>query len=362
MVDLLHLVNSTAMMAMIALIYGIVQRRAWAKPLRHGLLGATFGLGAVFSMLQPLYDHAGTIADARTLFLGFAGAFLGPVGAIVALMVGAAGRLAISVNQSAVMGILAMALAGTFGLLWIPVRRWLDMNGVAGMLLLGSMISLSLVALFFVPLSPEVAARTGLITALAGYNLAGSLILGGLLHRERRIATREREALHSATTDPLTGLLNRRSFEERYRAADDQADSRGTSLLLVDLDHFKSINDTYGHSAGDEILRIAAQKLKAEVRDCDSVLRIGGEEFAVLLPNTPAADAERVGERLCLAMRLSCAIEGAGTISVTASIGGTWCQRKSADLARLSRAADEALYAAKRQGRNRAVFHRNALA
>ncbi len=165
---------------------------------------------------------------------------------------------------------------------------------------------------------------------------------------EQRAAFMEQQAL----TDELTGLANRRAFDhhlERLTAAA----ARGSqfALLMLDIDHFKQVNDTYGHAAGDRVLQELARVLQSRIRVSDIAARIGGEEFAVLLPRAVAVDGVRVAEALRTAIA-DCPIEaGKQTLRVTVSIG---VADSSADGVVLE-AADAALYAAKAGGRNLVV-------
>jgi diguanylate cyclase (GGDEF)-like protein/PAS domain S-box-containing protein len=167
-----------------------------------------------------------------------------------------------------------------------------------------------------------------------------------------------------ATVDGLTGIANRRRFDERLLEEWGRAYRERTCLgvLMIDLDHFKSYNDKYGHQAGDECLRVAAGILAAEAhRTSDLVARYGGEEFVMLLPNTDAAGCARVGERFRRALREACIPHEPNLPSgfVTASIGGAVCWsglERSAGPASLVEAADHALYGAKDGGRDRLVM------
>ncbi len=164
-------------------------------------------------------------------------------------------------------------------------------------------------------------------------------------------------ALELAVVDALTGLNNRRFLETHLASALDQAAHKGRplSLMILDIDHFKSVNDTYGHDAGDEVLRIFARRIKRVLRSADLVCRLGGEEFVVVMPETPLAVAERVAERVRSAVekdRFPIDAKATRTIPVTTSIG--LAERGAdANADALMRRADKALYASKSSGRNR---------
>ncbi|HEY3784675.1 MAG TPA: diguanylate cyclase [Steroidobacteraceae bacterium] len=171
--------------------------------------------------------------------------------------------------------------------------------------------------------------------------------------REQRVALSDAE--RRAQTDSLTGVLNRRSFVERLDAACSRAQARGLpiSLLFIDLDHFKQINDSYGHAAGDACLTSIITPIQAELRQSDVIGRYGGEEFVVILSSADASAAYPIAERI-LARVAGVRVEGFGEpISLTCSIGvatsdtlGVWGET-------LIARADAAVYAAKRSGRNR---------
>jgi diguanylate cyclase (GGDEF)-like protein len=167
----------------------------------------------------------------------------------------------------------------------------------------------------------------------------------------------------AARTDPKTGLLNAAAWQREADAEVARALRSGTplALLLVDVDHFKRVNDGYGHLIGDEVLRAVAAELRRQVRESDIVGRFGGEEFTVLLPRTDAAGACRIAERLrASASALAVCASGGGpplpgssAISVTVSIGVAALGEQGGDLFELLAAADLALYRAKDAGRNR---------
>lgn len=161
-----------------------------------------------------------------------------------------------------------------------------------------------------------------------------------------------------ATQDPLTSLLNRRAWLEQAHQAMRRAQRDGApmSLLLCDLDHFKHINDEWGHPAGDAVLVDATQRLTQGVRATDWVGRWGGEEFIVLLPNTGGQQARILADKLRLAQALATTHWMGHELQVTVSGGvATWAPGDTHSLEELVALADQALYQAKRQGRNQVV-------
>ncbi|MDT8438430.1 MAG: diguanylate cyclase [Wenzhouxiangellaceae bacterium] len=157
-------------------------------------------------------------------------------------------------------------------------------------------------------------------------------------------------------TDPLTRLRNRREFDDQLERELSRARRRSTptALLLLDLDRFKSINDRFGHLVGDEVLVQVAEIVGSVVRREDVAARVGGEEFAVLMPSTDFADAHRAAERL-RALVEDWQFAADGSYSVTVSVGIAICRTGDTSARELYARADEALYAAKRAGRNRVL-------
>lgn len=181
-------------------------------------------------------------------------------------------------------------------------------------------------------------------------------MLSSLLYPLRN-ALMYRKAVYTALRDPLTGVHNRSALDAALRREVDLARRHGTSLALVvlDIDHFKAVNDRHGHLVGDCVLRDVAAHAGACIRSTDMLFRYGGEEFVILLSNTDAAGARRLAERIRKAVdRLDCRY-GDTSIRVTASLGATClCDDDSAET--LFARADQALLDAKRTGRNRVVY------
>ncbi len=163
-----------------------------------------------------------------------------------------------------------------------------------------------------------------------------------------------RAAVQCALRDPLTDTGNRIAMDQALHREVDLArrNLQPLSLLMLDVDHFKRINDNYGHSTGDEVLRALAATLKAQLRNIDMIFRYGGEEFLILLSNTSREAAAMVGERLRHAVQeLQCLAQGQA-IELSASLGCASLQ-PGETVESLLRRADNALYIAKRDGRNR---------
>lgn len=161
----------------------------------------------------------------------------------------------------------------------------------------------------------------------------------------------------SATHDSLTHLVNRREFEARVQQLMAQCKCHPLCLLYIDLDRFKTINDTAGHAAGDEVLRQISRLLEGQVRLSDTVSRLGGDEFAVLLPGCSLEYAQRLAEQIRIAVEGWRLLHKGASFSVGASIGVAELTPALASMAAMLEAADTACYAAKKAGRNRVATY-----
>jgi diguanylate cyclase len=180
-------------------------------------------------------------------------------------------------------------------------------------------------------------------------------------HLQEKVETLRLDSL----TDALTLLANRKSFDRELERCIAEADARddGLCLLLLDIDHFKKINDTFGHMAGDEVLRVVAHSMKQYVTGHDTAARLGGEEFAIILPkaslNSAVALADQIRSRV-MGMRFMKRSTGESLGSVTMSAGVAAYRKGEYPWTFLQR-ADTCLYAAKRNGRNRVIGEQDAL-
>jgi diguanylate cyclase (GGDEF)-like protein/putative nucleotidyltransferase with HDIG domain/PAS domain S-box-containing protein len=177
-------------------------------------------------------------------------------------------------------------------------------------------------------------------------------LLASLQQSREELSVQNVELNYLATRDPLTSCLNRRTFFELFeRHWSERSDSRPLSCVMVDIDHFKSVNDNFGHATGDDVLRGVSKMLIDTAREGDVVSRYGGEEFCILFPNTPIEEAEQVTESI----RLAIAAQVFGQLQITASLGLSTHLLGAEDPQGLLDEADKCLYVAKRGGRNQTV-------
>ncbi|MBZ7921187.1 PleD family two-component system response regulator [Ensifer adhaerens] len=178
-------------------------------------------------------------------------------------------------------------------------------------------------------------------------------------HCNDRLRASVQQTIELAVTDGLTGLHNRRYFDTHLKLLMDRATARGRplSICMTDIDRFKQVNDTYGHDAGDEVLREFANRIRTTVRGADLACRFGGEEFVVVMPDTSAEMAAGVAERLRIIIEsLPFPVPQAdGVLKVTASMGIATLRPDADSAEALLKRADTALYQAKHEGRNRVV-------
>ena len=349
---LLALVHSTGLLALLAIAFGALERQDWPKLPRSALQGAVFGCGAILAMMSPAHIGVGVMVDARGLIVGFAAAFGGWPAALMAVLVSGAYRLWLG-GIGAMPGAAGIVVAALLGLGWRHLLRPRTRTRPWHLAVLGIVVS----CYVFTSFALGFASLDRLVTMILPYMMAtsvtASVLLGLFVDRELNQIEREQQWKTSALTDPLTTLPNRRAFERGMAGLRPEGMTAG--LLIADLDHFKVVNDTFGHAAGDHVLRQVALTLRAQTRDRDLLARLGGEELAVLLPDTDARRALDVAERLRKAIEdMAIAWEG-HTIRITASFGLSVAPG-ALPAESMFEQADAALYEAKSGGRNRVVL------
>ncbi len=184
------------------------------------------------------------------------------------------------------------------------------------------------------------------------------LEVSALSESQVTLAASNRELEMKAQIDVLTRIWNRGAIQEiaARELEHGRTIATSTAIAILDLDHFKQINDAHGHAAGDEVLRVVSQRLRAAIRPTDAVGRYGGEEFLVVLPQIGREPLLHVCERIRCAIAKEPVVSGGATIPITCSVGAVLSEEGSESVETLVRAADGALYEAKRAGRDRAIL------
>ncbi len=197
------------------------------------------------------------------------------------------------------------------------------------------------------------------ITEIEERNVQLQTMVHRLKKTQALVQEQNKELSYQATRDALTGCLNRRAFSEQFEALFDAARDTDLELccIMVDLDHFKLVNDNFGHSTGDEVIKMLAEVLKMNTRKEDLVGRYGGEEFCLVLPGMTVAETVKVSERIRLIIKDESTKRYENGPRVTASLGVASILDNPKDPGELNNFADEALYAAKEGGRNRVVSY-----
>ncbi len=175
-----------------------------------------------------------------------------------------------------------------------------------------------------------------------------------LKNSEKKLLAAKMLAEEHASKDELTNLYNRRAFFEQGKQLFKQARRypQSISVMMIDIDHFKNINDNYGHAVGDNVLKAIGDLLQNTVREADILARIGGEEFAIILPQTGVEEASNLAERIRQRIEAEVIQHDTLQIKITASFGIASCMAEGDDLDRMLTKADDALYIAKKKGRN----------
>lgn len=321
-------------------------------------MGVIAGLMGVVLMINSLpIPGSGLIVDLRHIPLIICAIFMGPWACLVAGIVEAVGRVALfgvsRISLIAAVEILVSSLV--IPLVIRQVTRW------RYQFLFATAYSLLQSSLIIVLLAPDkdalhlwiVIALYWILSFASGLSSMW-IILQLIQHLEYQ---HRLESMSSV--DFLTGLNNTRTFDRQYNACCDQAAASGRplSLLAIDIDHFKRVNDTYGHPAGDAVLQQVAAVLQTTCRSGDIISRNGGEEFSVLLPDCPWGEGMHLAERIRSAVEARVfTLPGKQTIHVSVSIGLATSTDPSVQNTSLLREADDGLYHAKRSGRNRVCY------
>lgn len=347
--------HNAGLVALVVLTYGSVLRRTSPGILRNTLLGFLFGAGAHLAMSSPITLVEGIVIDGRAVIIALSAIFAGWTGALITTSIAALHRF-----ETGGIG----AVSGIAGIVWVLVssmivvhwrKRPFRVDGMRDLAAVAAVASLMPLAIFMMPFA---IALTVFMTAglpLAAASFAGVMLFGRVLGREHLRHEDGLQARRDARTDALTGLQNRRGFDtdamHAFQAA--RAKAHPLSLVMIDIDHFKKINDIWGHAAGDMVLRRVGEVISSQVRARDVVSRFGGEEVAVLMPHATLEAATAGAERIRREIEATVFDLGGMAIKVTVSAGTAVLLENMSQFAELFSAADRALYRAKAAGRNR---------
>ncbi|WP_198007005.1 GGDEF domain-containing protein [Roseobacter sp. CCS2] len=334
-----------------AFLFNAVLRKFYDSTYQQVAFGILFGTVVAMGMTNPLSLGDGLIFDTRTLLVGAAVAFVGPLAGLITLGIGLVCRILIGGTGMGA-GIVGLILAFGLAYLWTVMTKGRIKNLVLHDVFLGLAITLSAVAFFVLPYELAMTLFLSVLPTLLFVNVVGMVVIGLVFRHGVHQLRYTEQLINAAKTDSLTNLLNRRGMDEEIGAT--QYDRKmGHAMFYFDIDNFKYVNDTYGHGAGDAALAIVAARIKDSVRGEALFTRHGGDEFSIYMPRLEAADVRHVADRLCACVSNQAFGFDSHTFDVSISIGAIWTKQnlppqKMIDL------ADAQLLLAKQAGKNRA--------
>ncbi len=349
----MSMLDSVGLMALLSVILGTLLRTGLSKFHKSVAAGFLFGGGAVISMMSPIAIMPGIIVDGRSVMVGLGAAFGGIPAAVVSAIIAASYRVYLG-GLGAFPGATGIIVAAILGTIWARYLRPKGRVKVQHLVVVGVIISLQFAVAFLFPYEIAIKMISDVYPIYFLASVTSAVILGTLIERERRLISSGASLKQAAENDFLTGLANRRSLQMAASDTENTAESGSPrhTLVVLDLDHFKQINDKWGHDAGDRALVTFADIMRQHSRAGDVVARQGGEEFAILMKNTSLPDAKNGMERILQATR-STKIEGpAGGFHLTVSAGMVEYRPAEESFSAAMRRADVALYNAKSAGRD----------
>lgn len=315
-------------------------------------LGGLMGLGTTLVMLMAVDVGSGLLLDARVLLMGFAALLAGWRGALAALAISVSARLLMG-GQGAYIGSLTLTLAPLIGLAWRQVEGRLGCHPSLRFLMFGGLLSLSLSTIFLFPEPQRSLALNDALILLVAINVIGALLAGWMELGINQNVVRQERWRKKVLADELTGLGNRLYLTELIEKKVTEIGQQGGSFALIslDLDNFRHINDTLGHRVGDCVLVEIAKRLSESVADDDVLVRVAGDQFAVMLPSASANDVVQRAEQLLGIARAPLQIEQY-VLLMTASIGVVWSPQDGSESRLLLQNAEIAMFNSKHSGRN----------
>ena len=356
---LLGIFNAIGVFALLSLAYGLVLKKIENVHLRQVATGILFGGGGLIAVANATEVVPGVRIDVRAAILVLAGPFGGVIAAIEAATITAIARYAQG-GVAMPAGILNIVATAMIGCLFISRRAGLpEAVSLKRQLLIGVLCNVPMVFIFTIPIDNTLELFLSVVGPVSAGSLLAVLILTYILNNAVRDCRRRDELETQATVDPLTGLLNRRGFERKLKPVFNRlqrSPQNTATVLVIDIDHFKRVNDGYGHDAGDAVLVKVASIVTSQVRHTDLVARFGGEELVVAMPRLTDEEAHCVAERLRNAVAEAGMLRDRGHPGLTISIGVTTQSVAALDFQAMFKLADSALYRAKANGRNRVEY------
>lgn len=335
----------------LAFLFNAVLRRFHETKHEQIAFGVLFGATIVLGMTNPLSLGEGLIFDIRTLLLGGAVAFVGPIAGVIALGFGVVCRLFLG-GAGTVAGVIGLVLAFAIAVVWVRLLQDRIKNTFVNDALLGLAITSSILALFVLPFDVAWSVAISILPTLLVCNIAGTVMIGWMFRREVRHVKDTRKMQTYAQTDALTNLFNRRGMDNEVDAAKFDI-ARGHAVFYFDIDNFKYINDTFGHPTGDATLAILAARISDTIRAEAIFARHGGDEFSIYIPGLEAQDMQSVGDRLCDTVSNEKFVHNGQNFAVSISVGAYW-SKQDLPLQEMINRADQQLLLAKTAGKNRA--------
>lgn len=349
---ILSALNLAGLMALIA-VASISTYKSISRGIAQNIIfGLILGIGAALISAQPIMHINGLQIDPRNLFVGCAAAIFGPLAGLIAFIIAALTRY-LEAAPTAYVCIFSLFVAGCCGLAW---RSFMEdkRTGHPQIALLGLTISISYVSTFLLPREYWAGVFFNAIPVLVLINIIGSLVLGNFLKYFQDQQDREAHLVRQACFDPLTGLLNRRAFDEAYDALFQSSQTSMVAFVVLDIDDFKAINDQHGHSVGDEIIVALARIVKENFKDNALAGRFGGDEFMICLISSDFNEASLLLREL--QKNVAEFNHQKLTSSLTVSIGAIWSE-EPLPFSMAFHYADSALHAVKKSGKNQIIIH-----
>lgn len=348
------LFENVGLLAFLSVLYGLVPR--YFPSIHHGVfVGLLCGVGTVLAMLHPIHFANGFIIDSRATMILLSGIFGGPISVLLSTVIAAATRLAIG-GAGAIPGVALIVVSGALAMIGYRLFRHgstaVTFRSLALMALLSPLTAIGAVLL---PWDVLVVYVTSILLPISLAQMIGVMLLGAIMLQENERVAVEAKVKKQAVTDELSGLPNRRAFYARLAEEWQRKDRYKVPfcILMVDIDHFKSINDRYGHTVGDMVIGCIGRILDDSCRLSDLPARVGGEEFAILMPHTEPEAARALADRIRALVETASIKSGDEIVAITVSLGVSSSDDFPVSIDEVVSAADGALYESKRTGRNR---------